>query len=104
MDEVRKGVLKRRLADAVKAREHATQTVARITREATRLRLACEAIPQALMVCDERREVRLSNHNGLSIVRHVAENHGGDVTVESCEGVGSTFVLRLPAAPDGRPA
>ena len=36
---------------------------------------------------------------GLSIVRHIAENHGGEVTVESSEGTGSTFVLRLPAAP-----
>jgi len=34
---------------------------------------------------------------GLAIVRHVASNHGGDVSVESQEGEGSTFVLRLPA-------
>jgi two-component system sensor histidine kinase SenX3 len=33
---------------------------------------------------------------GLSIVRHVAQAHGGEVTVESREGEGSTFRLRLP--------
>jgi signal transduction histidine kinase len=36
---------------------------------------------------------------GLAIVRHVASNHGGDVTVESREGEGSTFTLRLPTGP-----
>lgn len=36
---------------------------------------------------------------GLAIVRHVADNHGGEVTVASTEGEGSTFVLRVPAAP-----
>jgi two-component system sensor histidine kinase SenX3 len=36
---------------------------------------------------------------GLSIVRHVAEGHGGDVTVESREGEGSTFRLVLVLAP-----
>jgi two-component system sensor histidine kinase SenX3 len=33
---------------------------------------------------------------GLAIVRHVAANHGGEVTVRSQEGVGTTFALRLP--------
>jgi two-component system sensor histidine kinase SenX3 len=36
---------------------------------------------------------------GLAIVRHVAANHGGEVTVESQEGEGSVFTLRLPAGP-----
>jgi two-component system sensor histidine kinase SenX3 len=35
---------------------------------------------------------------GLAIVRHVAQAHGGDVSVESSEGQGSTFRLRLPLA------
>lgn len=35
---------------------------------------------------------------GLSIVKHVCANHGGDVTVWSEEGQGSTFTIRLPAA------
>jgi len=33
---------------------------------------------------------------GLSIVRHVVSNHGGEVSVWSREGSGSTFTLRLP--------
>jgi two-component system, OmpR family, phosphate regulon sensor histidine kinase PhoR len=33
---------------------------------------------------------------GLSIVKHVAESHGGSVSVESELGVGSTFAIRLP--------
>jgi len=36
---------------------------------------------------------------GLAIVRHVATNHGGNVSVSSHEGVGSTFTLRIPAGP-----
>jgi two-component system sensor histidine kinase SenX3 len=36
---------------------------------------------------------------GLAIVRHVVGTHGGEVRVESQEGDGSTFVLRLPAGP-----
>ncbi|HZQ27143.1 MAG TPA: ATP-binding protein [Acidimicrobiales bacterium] len=34
---------------------------------------------------------------GLAIVRHVAANHHGEVAVESVEGQGSRFTLRLPA-------
>jgi two-component system phosphate regulon sensor histidine kinase PhoR len=33
---------------------------------------------------------------GLSIVKHVAENHGGSVSVQSELGQGSTFTVRLP--------
>ena len=33
---------------------------------------------------------------GLAIVRHVAQAHGGEVTVESIEGQGSTFRLSFP--------
>jgi two-component system sensor histidine kinase SenX3 len=38
---------------------------------------------------------------GLAIVRHVAQAHGGDVTVESREGEGSTFTLQVPIANGG---
>ena len=39
---------------------------------------------------------------GLSIVRHVAQAHGGDVTVESTEGEGSTFRFRVPLPSSGQ--
>jgi two-component system sensor histidine kinase SenX3 len=37
---------------------------------------------------------------GLAIVRHVARAHGGDITVESVEGQGSTFRFILPLQPE----
>jgi two-component system, OmpR family, sensor histidine kinase SenX3 len=37
---------------------------------------------------------------GLAIVKHVSANHGGEVTVWSRPGQGSTFTMRLPAASD----
>ncbi len=36
---------------------------------------------------------------GLAIVKHIATNHGGETTVWSAPGKGSTFTLRLPAMP-----
>jgi len=38
---------------------------------------------------------------GLAIVRHVAGNHRGEVLVDSTEGEGSVFTLRLPVEPGG---
>lgn len=37
---------------------------------------------------------------GLSIVRHVVENHGGSVMLQSSEGLGTTFTLRFPVPAD----
>jgi two-component system sensor histidine kinase SenX3 len=39
---------------------------------------------------------------GLAIVKHICANHGGEVTVWSEPGHGSTFTMRLPVAPASR--
>ena len=41
---------------------------------------------------------------GLAIVKHVSQNHGGECTVWSEVGVGSTFTLRLPAYQPSSPS
>lgn len=40
---------------------------------------------------------------GLAIVKHVCQNHGGECTVWSEPGVGSTFTLRLPSYQSSTP-
>jgi two-component system phosphate regulon sensor histidine kinase PhoR len=40
---------------------------------------------------------------GLSITKHIVESHGGILRVESRFGVGTRFVIRLPAAPEPPP-
>lgn len=40
---------------------------------------------------------------GLSIVKHIAQVHGGSVSLESVPGRGSTFTLRLPVQGPKRP-
>jgi two-component system sensor histidine kinase SenX3 len=38
---------------------------------------------------------------GLAIVKHICANHGGECTVWSRLGEGSTFTLRFPAYLNG---
>ncbi|MFH1374207.1 MAG: PAS domain S-box protein [bacterium] len=38
---------------------------------------------------------------GLAICRNIAREHGGDLTVESIEGIGTTFQLTLPSDESG---
>jgi two-component system phosphate regulon sensor histidine kinase PhoR len=39
---------------------------------------------------------------GLAIVKHIAIAHGGNVSVESAPGSGSTFSIHLPLPSDSR--
>jgi signal transduction histidine kinase len=40
---------------------------------------------------------------GLSLVRHIVQDHGGRIDLQSEPGRGSTFTIRLPAAPAAVP-
>ena len=40
---------------------------------------------------------------GLSICQGIVENHGGKIDVESREGMGTAFRIRLPVETDGNP-
>ncbi len=41
---------------------------------------------------------------GTKIVKDAVDAHGGQITVESQEGAGTTFLIQLPLTPPGLPA
>ena len=45
---------------------------------------------------DRSRSSAMGSGLGLAVVRHVTQQHEGEVTLQSEEGVGSTFSIRLP--------
>ncbi|MBN1845531.1 MAG: HAMP domain-containing protein [Sedimentisphaerales bacterium] len=66
------------------------------------LGIAPEQLPrifERFYVADkEQGRKRGSTGLGLAIVKHIAQAHGGQVTVESAPGKGSTFTIYIPAA------
>jgi two-component system phosphate regulon sensor histidine kinase PhoR len=57
-----------------------------------------ERIFERFYVVDKGRSRKLGGTGlGLAIVKHIAQVHGGSVTVKSALGKGSTFTIHLPA-------
>jgi signal transduction histidine kinase len=102
------------MENAIKHTPPGTHVHASVARENGHVRLAVEddgpGIPEELRDKVFERFVRGQGDRGgsfglgLSIVRAVAESHGGAVAVESEVGRGTRFVVTLPAADERPPA
>jgi two-component system phosphate regulon sensor histidine kinase PhoR len=70
----------------------------------TGIGIADEHIPrlfERFYVVDKSRSRKLGGTGlGLSIVKHIAQSHGGTVSVESALGRGTRFIVRLPVDRD----
>ena len=59
----------------------------------------CRAMFERFYRVDKARSRELGGTGlGLAIVKHIAQAHGGHVTVESAVGEGSMFRIHLPRA------
>jgi len=96
--------------NAIKYSEPQRKIHIRVRQEAKRVHIAVQdngcgieqkhlsRIFERFYVVDKGRSRTLGGTGlGLAIVKHIAQVHGGTVTVESSPGVGSTFTIHLPA-------
>lgn len=105
------GILSNLIGNAVKYNRPGGFVQTDITMDSTRLSIRVEdsgigiakedqkRIFERFYRVDKGRSKRVAGTGlGLSIVKHVTEFYGGCVSVESQSGVGSTFLVQLPAA------
>jgi two-component system phosphate regulon sensor histidine kinase PhoR len=82
----------------IEARKDGTKITIAVTDEGCGI--SPEHLPrifERFYVVDKSRSRKLGGTGlGLAIVKHIAQTHGGGVTVESTPGKGSTFTLHLP--------